>query len=54
MPTRASTSIVPVNTVVALPLRSPEKAVMPFMDPAFATAVRRYDLSDGRLKSTIR
>ena len=26
---------------------------MPFMDPAFATAVCRYDLSDGPLKLTI-
>jgi uncharacterized membrane protein len=47
------TPIVPVNTVVALPLPSPEKAVMPFMDPAFATAVCRYDLSQGPLKLTV-
>ncbi len=47
------TPIAPVNTVVALPLPSPEKAVMPFMDPAFATAVCRYDLSDGPLKLTV-
>ena len=44
------TPIAPVNTVVALPAPSPEKAIMPFMDPAFASAVCRYDLSQGPLK----
>jgi uncharacterized membrane protein len=47
------TPIAPVNTVVALPLASPEKAIMPFMDPAFASAVCRYDLSEGPLKLTV-
>jgi uncharacterized membrane protein len=47
------TPIAPVNTVVALPHPSPEKAVMPFMDPAFASAVCRYDLSEGPLKLTV-
>ena len=47
------TPIAPVNMVVALPLPSPEKAVMPFMDPAFASAVCRYDLSEGPLKLTV-
>jgi uncharacterized membrane protein len=47
------TPIAPVNTVVALPLPSPEKAIMPFMDPAFASAVCRYDLSEGPLKLTV-
>ena len=42
--------IAPVNTVVAVPLPSPDSAVMPFMDPAFASAVCRYDLSKGPLK----
>ncbi|MGB7857437.1 MAG: DUF1254 domain-containing protein, partial [Pseudolabrys sp.] len=45
--------ITPVNTVVALPIPSPEKAVMPFMDPAFASAICRYDLSEGPLKLTV-
>jgi uncharacterized membrane protein len=45
--------LVPVNTAVALPVPSPEKAVMPFMDPAFANAVCRYDLSEGPLKLTV-
>ena len=39
-----------MNTVVALPAPTPEKAIMPFMDPAFASAVCRYDLSQGPLK----
>ncbi len=47
------TSIAPLNTVVALPVPSPDKAVMPFMDPAFASAVCRYDLSKGPLKLTV-
>jgi len=47
------TPITPVNTVVALPIPSPEKAIMPFMDPAFASAVCRYDLSEGPLKLTV-
>jgi uncharacterized membrane protein len=45
--------IAPVNTAVALPAPTPEKAVMPFMDPAFASAVCRYDLSRGPLKLTV-
>ena len=44
------TPVAPVNTVVALPAPTPEKAIMPFMDPAFASAVCRYDLSQGPLK----
>ena len=47
------TPIAPVNTIVALPAPMPEKAVMPFMDPAFASAVCRYDLSQGPLKLTV-
>ena len=47
------TPIAPVNTVVALPIPSPEKAIMPFMDPAFASAICRYDLSEGPLKLTV-
>jgi uncharacterized membrane protein len=47
------TPVAPVNTVVALPAPSPEKAIMPFMDPAFASAVCRYDLSNGPLKLTV-
>jgi len=45
--------IAPVNKVVALPEPTPEKALMPFMDPAFAEAVCRYDLSQGPLKLSV-
>lgn len=45
--------IAPVNTVVPLPAPTPEKALMPYMDPAFAGAVCRYDLSRGPLRVTI-
>lgn len=44
--------IAPVNTVVAVPPPSPDGATMPFMDPAFASAVCRYDLSNGPIKFT--
>ena len=40
----------PVNAVVPLPAASGQDATMPFMDPAFAVAVCRYDLSAGTLK----
>jgi uncharacterized membrane protein len=40
----------PVNAVATLPAPTPESAPMPFMDPAFASAVCRYDLSKGPLK----
>jgi uncharacterized membrane protein len=45
--------IAPVNTVAALPAPAPQSSAMPFMDPAFATAVCRYDLSQGSLKLTV-
>jgi uncharacterized membrane protein len=43
----------PVNSVAALPAPTPENAPMPFMDPAFVSAVCRYDLTDGPLKLTV-
>lgn len=42
-----------VNAVTALPLASPGDAPMPYMDPAFATAVCRYDLSNGSIKLAV-
>jgi uncharacterized membrane protein len=42
--------LTPVNKMVPLAPPSAEAEVMPFMDPAFATAVCRYDLSGGALK----
>jgi uncharacterized membrane protein len=47
------TAIALVNKVVPLPEPTPEKALMPFMDPAFAEAVCRYDLSQGPLKLSV-
>lgn len=45
--------IVPVNTMVQLTAPEPDKATMPFMDPAFASAICRYDLSQGALKLSV-
>jgi uncharacterized membrane protein len=45
--------IAPVDSVVPLPSPTPEQAPMPFMDPAFASAVCRYDLSQGPMKFTV-
>ena len=47
------TAIAPVNSVIPVPPPTPEKAVMPFMDPAFAVSVCRYDLSRGPLKFSV-
>jgi uncharacterized membrane protein len=40
----------PVNAIVPLAAPSPQDTALPFMDPAFAVAVCRYDLSNGALK----
>ena len=45
-------TIVPVNVVTPIPAPTPGQAVLPFMDPAFATAACRYDLSSGPIKLT--
>jgi uncharacterized membrane protein len=42
--------ISPVNAVTQLPAPTAQNTTMPFMDPAFAVAVCRYDLSAGALK----
>src|SRR4249919_1124969 len=42
-----------VNEVTPIPAPSPEKSTMPFMDPAFAMSVCRYDLSEGPLKFSV-
>jgi uncharacterized membrane protein len=42
-----------LNGVTALPAAEPNTAPMPFMDPAFATAICRYDLSKGAIKLTV-
>jgi uncharacterized membrane protein len=40
----------PANSIIPVPSPTPDDAVLPFMDPAFATAVCRYDLAAGPLK----
>lgn len=44
--------LTPENAVFALPPPAPDNAALPFMDPAFATSVCRYDLAEGPLKFT--
>jgi uncharacterized membrane protein len=46
-------TVTPLNTVTALPLSEPSNALLPFMDPAFALAVCRYDLSGGPIKLAV-
>jgi uncharacterized membrane protein len=40
----------PPNSMVPMPAATPDDAVLPFMDPAFAFSVCRYDLTAGPLK----
>jgi len=42
--------LTPVNAVAVLPPPTAKASLMPFMDPAFAVAVCRYDISSGPLK----
>jgi uncharacterized membrane protein len=42
--------IAPVNTVAPLPPPSAERSPIPFLDPAFAMSVCRYDLTEGPIK----
>jgi uncharacterized membrane protein len=42
-----------LNAVTALPLADPSNSLMPFMDPAFAVAICRYDLSSGPIKLAV-
>jgi uncharacterized membrane protein len=44
--------VTPVNAVAAVPTPTPDTAILPFMDPAFAVAVCRYDLTEAPLKLT--
>jgi uncharacterized membrane protein len=46
-------AIASVNTVASLPQPTQQAAVLPFMDPAFAASVCRYDLSSGPMKLSI-
>jgi len=45
--------LTPVNAVKALPLADPASAPLPFMDPAFAVAICRYDLASGPIKLAV-
>ena len=42
--------IAPVDAIVPLPPPTARASIIPFMDPAFAAAVCRYDLSGGSIK----
>ncbi|MBR0848729.1 DUF1254 domain-containing protein [Bradyrhizobium diazoefficiens] len=47
------TPMTKLNGVSQLPLADPSTSPMPFMDPAFALAICRYDLSGGPIKLTV-
>jgi uncharacterized membrane protein len=42
-----------VNSVTAMPAPTPDDSVKPCLDPAFAMAVCRYDLTNGPLKFSV-
>lgn len=46
-------SVAAVNSVVALAQPTPQSEMMPFMDPAFAAGVCRYDLTEGPIKLSV-
>src|SRR6201996_1556269 len=46
-------AITKLNAVTALPAADPGNTLMPYMDPAFATAICRYDLSGGPIKLAV-
>lgn len=47
------TPMTKLNAVTQLAAVDPTNAPMPFMDPAFAVAICRYDLSGGPIKLTV-
>jgi len=47
------TPLTKLNAVTRLPPSDPSNTVMPFLDPAFAVAVCRYDLTGGPIKLTV-
>ncbi|WP_426434967.1 DUF1254 domain-containing protein [Bradyrhizobium genosp. P] len=47
------TPMTKLNEVTQLPLADPNNSPMPLMDPAFAVAICRYDLSTGPIKLTV-
>jgi uncharacterized membrane protein len=42
-----------LNAVTVLPAAEPSYTLIPFLDPAFAVAICRYDLSGGPIKLTV-
>ena len=46
-------AITKLNAVTALPVADPGNTLMPYMDPAVATAICRYDLSGGPIKLAV-
>jgi uncharacterized membrane protein len=46
-------TVAPVNKVTAVQQPTPQREIMPFMDPAIVSAVCRYDLTDGPIKLTV-
>jgi uncharacterized membrane protein len=47
------TPITKLNAVSQLPAAEPGNILMPYLDPAFAVAICRYDLSTGPIKLTV-
>jgi uncharacterized membrane protein len=47
------TPLTKLNEVTPLPVAEPGNTPMPFMDPAFAVAICRYDLSGGSIKLAV-
>lgn len=47
------TPIAPVNAAAPVPQPTPQSELMPFMDPALASAVCRYDLATGPIRLTV-
>jgi uncharacterized membrane protein len=47
------TPLTKLNAVTQFAVADPSNAPMPFMDPAFALAICRYDLSGGPIKLTV-
>ena len=45
--------LTPVNTVTQLPQPTPQAELLPFTDPAFASAVCRYDLDNGPIRLAV-
>jgi len=47
------TPITKLNAVTQLPAADPSNTLMPYLDPAFAVAICRYDLSGGPIKLSV-